>query len=143
MLTCSKTYRDIPMAHRAHAHPGHCAHLHGHNWAITLTFACRETDSLGFVVDFGGLRFVRDWIDQHLDHACVLSENDPFLAEAREMETRGLFKLHVAPNCSCEGLARHFHAVFDAMIRRHTEGRAWIASIEVAEDSRNSVRFEP
>ena len=67
MLTCSKTYRDIPFAHRQHRHDGHCALIHGHNWAITLTFACRETDANGFVVDFGDLKYLKTWIAQNLD----------------------------------------------------------------------------
>ena len=52
MLTCKKSYRDIPFAHRQHHHDGHCAFIHGHNWDITLTFACSKTDANGFVVDF-------------------------------------------------------------------------------------------
>ena len=77
MLTCSKTYRDIPFAHRQHRHDGHCALIHGHNWAIKLTFACRETDANGFVVDFGDLKYLKTWIAQNLDHACLFNESDP------------------------------------------------------------------
>ena len=77
MLTCSKTYRDIPFAHRQHQHDGHCALIHGHNWAITLTFACRETDANGFVVDFSDLKYLKTWIAQNLDHACLLMRTTP------------------------------------------------------------------
>ena len=76
MLTCKKTYRDIPFAHRQHTHDGHCVFIHGHNWSITLTFACREVDVNGFVIDFGKLRYIKNWIDERLDHACLFNEND-------------------------------------------------------------------
>ncbi len=77
MLTCSKTYPDIPFAHRQHLHEGHCAFVHGHNWSITLTFACAQPDANGFVVDFGRLKYIRQWIDKNLDHACLFNADDP------------------------------------------------------------------
>ena len=78
MLTCRKTYSDIPFAHRQHRHDGHCALIHGHNWAFTLTFACTAPDENGFVVDFGKLKFLRHWITTHLDHACVFNADDAY-----------------------------------------------------------------
>lgn len=141
MLTCTKTYRDIPFAHRQHKHDGHCALIHGHNWAITLTFACRETDANGFVVDFGKLKYLKEWIDLNLDHACLLNEDDPE-RETLLSQFGHLFKVYVLPNCSSEGLAVHLHGVFDALVREQTGGRAWITEIEIEEDSKNSARYQ-
>ena len=140
-LTCSKTYSDIPFAHRQHHHPGHCRLIHGHNWGIRLIFACRETDSNGFVIDFGGLKFIRKWIDENLDHACVLNRDDPEL-ERLLRDLDGIIKPYVVDNCSAEGLAQHFHETFDPMVRKETHDRAWIESVEVLEDSRNAARYE-
>jgi 6-pyruvoyltetrahydropterin/6-carboxytetrahydropterin synthase len=142
MLTCKKTYADIPFAHRQHRHDGHCALIHGHNWSITLTFACRETDSNGFVVDFGRLKYIKAWIEEHLDHACVFNEDDP---QGRALlEQHGdLFKPLMVKSCSCEGLAEHFFAAFDPLVRDATAGRAWIESVEVEEDSKNSAVYTP
>jgi 6-pyruvoyl-tetrahydropterin synthase len=77
MFTCSKTYRDIPFAHRQHRHDGHCSFLHGHNWGIEIEFGCEKLDERGFVVDFGGLGFLKTWIADHLDHACLFAKEDP------------------------------------------------------------------
>jgi len=142
MLTCRKTYCDIPFAHRQHCHDGHCALVHGHNWTIHLTFACSAPDANGFVVDFGRLKYLKAWIDEHLDHACVLNRDDPERERLlRAME--GLVKPYIVPNCSCEGLCVHLHAIFDAMVREHTGGRAWISGIEIEEDSKNSATYRP
>lgn len=142
MLTCRKVYSDIPFAHRQHRHAGHCARIHGHSWTLSLNFACSELDRHGFVVDFGGLRFLKDWIDTHLDHACVLSADDPELAWVRSKDG-SVFKLLVVESASAEGIARHLHAALDPLVRAETGGRAWIAELELHEDSRNSVRFVP
>lgn len=142
MLTCKKSYRDIPFAHRQHLHDGHCALIHGHNWGITLTFACSEPDPNGFVVDFGKLKYLKTWIDEHLDHACLFNHSD---TEATRLLAAGgeLFKAYTLPNCSCEGLAQHLHGIFDAMVRADTDGRAWITETEIVEDSKNSAAYRP
>ena len=142
MLTCKKSYRDIPFAHRQHLHDGHCAWIHGHNWSITVTFACRETDENGFVVDFGKLKYLKTWIEANLDHACLFNESD---LEAKELLSRfdSLFKVYILPNCSCEGIARHLHGIFDPMVRADTDNRVWITVIEVTEDETNSAIYEP
>ena len=140
MLTCTKLYTDVPFAHRQHRHAGHCKLVHGHNWDFRITFACSEPDANGFVVDFGDLKFLKQWIQDHLDHACLLNEDDP----QREALVSGLpeaWKLYVLPNCSCEGIARHLHSVWDPLVRAHTSNRAWILAIEVVEDSKNSATY--
>ncbi len=142
MLTCTKTYHDIPFAHRQHQHDGHCALIHGHNWSITLTFACRETDESGFVIDFGKLGFIRDWISAHLDHACVFAKDDP-LRQLLVAVAPDAWKTYVVKNCSCEGLAEHLFEAFDNLVRERTASRVWVTVVEVAEDSRNSARYAP
>lgn len=142
MLTCSKTYRDIPFAHRQHRHVGHCAMIHGHNWTISLTFACNETDANGFVVDFGKLQYLKTWIDKHLDHACLLNENDPE-KETLLASSGHLFKPYILPNSSCEGLAQHIFDVFNPMVQKQTADRAWITQVMIEEDSKNSAMYQP
>ena len=142
MLTCSKTYRDIPFAHRQHRHDGHCALIHGHNWAISLTFACSETDANGFVVDFGKLKYLKTWIDEHLDHACLFNENDPE-KDALLASSGHLFKPYILPNSSCEGLAQHIFEVFNPMVQEQTENRVWITQVLIEEDSKNSATYRP
>lgn len=142
MFTCSKVYTDLPFAHRQHRHAGHCQLVHGHNWSVRLTFACRELDANGFVVDFGGLTFIKRWLEENLDHACVFNADDP-LREQLVASAPGAWKVHVVDCCSCEGIARHLHGVFDPMVREHSGGRAWIQEVGIEEDSRNSATYRP
>jgi 6-pyruvoyltetrahydropterin/6-carboxytetrahydropterin synthase len=141
MLTCRKTYADIPFAHRQHQHDGHCALIHGHNWAFTLTFGCTTTDANGFVVDFGKLKFLREWINHHLDHACVFNADDP-LRDTLIAAAPGAWKSYVVESCSCEGLAHHLHGVFDSLVRAHTSGRAFVLAVEVIEDAKNAATWD-
>ena len=141
MITCQKSYSDIPWAHRQHRHEGHCALIHGHNWTITITFAAAELDANGFVVDFGRLKFLERWIDEHLDHACVFNEDDPLRGTLTAVGGRGVWKPYVVKSCSCEGMARHLCEVFDPMVRAETGGRVRVVRVEVEEDAKNAATY--
>ena len=143
MITCSKTYRDIPLSHRQPFHEGRCARLHGHSWAITLTFEASELDENGFVIDFGELHFIEDWIDQNLDHACTFSAQDPHRGKIEELADLGLIKPLFVENASCEGIAKHLFETFDPLVQKDTQGRAKIISIHLLEDSKNSATYLP
>jgi len=141
MITCKKTYSDIPWAHRQHLHDGHCALIHGHNWSITITFGCSEPDQNGFVVDFGKLKLLQDWISNHLDHACVFNEEDPMREALVKVGGHAVWKPYVVKNCSSEGMARHFFEVFNPLVEKSSNGRAFIIAVEVDEDSKNSASY--
>ena len=43
------------------------ARLHGHNYILKVYIGAEALDTVGFVVDYGELTFVKEWIDA-LDH---------------------------------------------------------------------------
>ena len=143
MITCTKSYRDIPLSHRQPLHSGRCSRLHGHSWAVTLTFGAKELDDNGFVIDFGDLHFLRDWIDQNLDHATALKKSDPMRAEFEKLEQMGLLKILWVDSASCEGIAQSLYHTFQPMIEQKTKGRVRIQSLHLEEDSRNSATYSP
>ena len=140
MLSCKKTYFDVPFAHRQHLHDGHCSYIHGHNWDISVTFVCDETDENGFVVDFGKVKFLKEWIGAHLDHACLFSNDDPLVEKLRAAAPEA-WKIYQVEQCSCEGLARHLYNVFNGMVIEKTGGRARVYCVEVSEDKKNAALF--
>lgn len=140
MLICTKTYFDIPFAHRQHLHDGHCSFVHGHNWDISVSFGCERTDENGFVIDFGKVKFIKKWIDEHLDHACVFSVDDTVAAKLVAAAPEA-WNVYYAKECSCEGLARHLFEIFDALVRQNTNSRAWVVAVEVSEDKKNTARY--
>ncbi len=143
MITCSKSYRDIPLSHRQPLHGGKCSRLHGHSWAITLTFEAKELDDNGFVIDFGDLHFIKDWIDLNLDHATALKKSDPMREECEKLEEMGLLKILWLGSASCEGIARSLYHIFQPMIEEKTQGRVRLQSLHLEEDSKNSATFTP
>jgi len=142
MMTCSKTYSDLPFAHRQHRHPGHCSLIHGHNWTLKITFACDVFDSNGFVVDFGNLKYIKDWLAKHLDHACVLAADDPLKDQIVNAAPQ-VYRLYEVQNASCEGISLHLWEVFSELLYRKEGNRVWIAQLDLFEDARNATCFVP
>ncbi|NBX02235.1 6-carboxytetrahydropterin synthase [bacterium] len=142
MFTCRKVFADIPFAHRQFRHEGRCAFIHGHNWSIEIEFACKQLDQRGFVVDFGGLGFLKTWIDENLDHACLFAQADP-QREALLKNHPQLFKALVIESVSTEGIAQFLFQTFDPMVRKEFGDRAWVQQIILHEDSKNSARYQP
>lgn len=140
MIQCSKLYSDIPFSHRQPFHDGHCAFIHGHNWAFELTFGAEVTDNNGFVIDFGKLGFIKDWIKRNLDHACVFSKLDE-VAPKLLNDYGNLFQPYFIEDGSCEGLAKHLYDTFAPMITEETRGRVLLLKVKVFEDSKNSAEY--
>ena len=44
-----------------------CSRLHGHNYEIEVVIGSDELDATGFVLDYGELGFVKDYINENFD----------------------------------------------------------------------------
>ncbi|EFL51031.1 6-pyruvoyl tetrahydropterin synthase and hypothetical protein [Solidesulfovibrio fructosivorans JJ]] len=69
-------------AHRLPGHPGPCAAMHGHNFAVTLHLVATSLKD-GMVADFLTVRAALDAAFARLDHACLndIPELSPPTAE--------------------------------------------------------------
>jgi len=47
-------------------HP--CSRVHGHNYKVQIVLAASGLNQNGFIIDFGELRVLGDWLDSELDH---------------------------------------------------------------------------
>lgn len=64
-------------AHRlVRGYDGKCAHLHGHTWRARFEISAPGLSAMGFVRDFSDFKVMKTWIDEHLDHACIVNSED-------------------------------------------------------------------
>lgn len=47
-------------------HP--CGRLHGHNYIVVIELSDNKLDDTGFVLDYGELKPIKEFIDNELDH---------------------------------------------------------------------------
>jgi 6-pyruvoyltetrahydropterin/6-carboxytetrahydropterin synthase len=138
----TKSFTNLPCAHRLHSHAGHCRFVHGYSRSFKFYFEASDLDEHNFVVDFAALEGVKQWLEHMYDHTLLIGEHDPELAFFREMETRELCALRVVPSVTMEGTAKLVFDHVDAMIKQQTNGRAWVAKLEVHENDKNSAELE-
>jgi 6-pyruvoyltetrahydropterin/6-carboxytetrahydropterin synthase len=60
----------LSVSHQLHGlRDGHpCARLHGHNVTVRVELQAEELDGVGFVLDYGDLAPLGDWLDAEFDH---------------------------------------------------------------------------
>lgn len=122
MHTVTKSYRDLPAAHRQPKHGGHCRLIHGHNWGFDITLTCQELDDCGFVIDVGAMHCIKHFLEDHFDHTLLLNDDDP--AKAHLLNSIGLTtggnqgyaRIITLPNCGMEGLAQFVFGEVSKMI---------------------------
>lgn len=137
---CQKIYSDLPFGHRQHKHNGHCSLIHGHSWTFEFEFAAEELDEAGFVIDFGGLKKLKQMINEEFDHTLVLNQDDPLRPA---IEAMGIAKVTVVDSCSSEGIAKYLADDVAWLVDDLTSGRAWLYRVTVHEDSKNSATIYP
>lgn len=143
-VTCTKRYTDLPFAHRQPNHEGHCRFIHGHNWTFEFEFDCAVPDDCGFVMDFGDLKQVKEWLGRTFDHTLVINHNDPLnggmlLHDLLHFVGNGVTNLKTVPDCSCEGIAAFAFEKVNSMVDEQTDGRVMVIRCTVYEDSKNSA----
>ncbi|MEZ4752719.1 MAG: 6-carboxytetrahydropterin synthase [Bdellovibrionota bacterium] len=140
MLTCTKIWDDLTFTHRQYSHQSKCSRIHGHNWKLELTFACKETDNYGFVIDYSALEYINDWIRKNLDHTNIFAEQDPALSVLHELES-DLFQIVVVQNSSTEGIAEFIHDSLNPMVLSQTKERAWMNKVKLWEFSKTGATY--
>ncbi len=98
-------------------HDGHpCARLHGHNYIVTIHLRSEKLDEYGFVRDYRELDFVKEFIDNDLDHR-HLNDIIPFHPTA-------------------ENIARYLFGIFSIRLPE-------LYAVEVSETPKTSAIYEP
>ena len=77
------------------------------------------------------------------DHTFLASADDPHLNLFREMEKQSIIQLRILPNVGMEGTAKYVYEIVNPMIDSQTGGRAWVKSVEVRENEKNSALYCP
>lgn len=124
----------------------HCHDPHGYPLSFTLTFAARELDENNWVIDFGGLKKVKQFLVDTFDHRTVLAETDPALHDFQVLYRKWGFKeILTLPSVGCESFAA-FVAASTQVILRDTltaglKRGLTLVSVECREHEGNSATF--
>jgi len=119
----------------------HCHLLHGYSLAFKFTFGCKDLDNKNWAVDFGGLKPLKKWLENHFDHKLVLDMTDPHLEKFKELEKLDLAEIRLFDGVGTEKFAEHAFNFANNLITVKTDGRCWVESVECAEHGANSAIY--
>ena len=108
----------------------HCKFLHGYSLQFKFTFQAGELDDKNWVVDFGGLKPLKAWLEDTFDHKVVLDRDDPMLYKFAELENVGLAEITILDGVGVEMFAKHAYNYADKLVREMTDNRCWVISVE-------------
>jgi len=120
---------------KAHSH---CKFLHGYSLAFKFTFGASNLDERNWVVDFGGLKTLKKWLEDSFDHKLVLDRDDPMMYKFAELENAGLAEITVLDGVGVERFAEHAWKFADDLVTEASDGRCWCESVECSEHGANS-----
>jgi 6-pyruvoyltetrahydropterin/6-carboxytetrahydropterin synthase len=135
----------LSCAFRQHRAGSHCSKLHGYALAITVVFEADELDERGWVIDFGGLKELKQRLVDTFDHKTLIAEDDPALWPLRAIAgSADVMDIVVLPAVGCEAFARHVWRTADLWLHstEHAD-RVRIESVTVAEHGANSAVYRP
>ena len=142
----TKTYgHNIGLAcvfRQPNADHSHCHLLHGYSLQFKFTFGCDKLDNKNWAVDFGGLKPLKKWLEDHFDHKTALDINDPHLEKFKELEKLDLMSIVLFDGVGAEKFAEHAFNFADKLIREATDNRCYVVKVECAEHGANSAIYE-
>ena len=141
----TKTYgHDVGLsaAFRQWRADGHCNLIHGYALSVSLTFEAEELDSRNWVMDFGGLKPVKEFLVNMLDHKTLIADDDPEHLWFVAMNDRRLIDLVVVPGVGCEKFAESIYNWVDQWMADNGHSpRCHLVSVEVREHGANSAIY--
>lgn len=139
----TKRFTGFPCTHRQWRANSHCRFVHGYSREFYFEFEARELTIEGWVVDFGGLKEIKNWLEHMFDHTFLVAQDDPQLAKFKQLEQVGALQLRVMPNPGMEGTALFVYEEASRILSKLYGDRAWITLVEVSENEKNSAQFRP
>lgn len=138
----SKLFKGYPCAHRRWAHQGHCSLVHGYSRSFLIWFECDVlSEDTGFVMDFGALKPIKEWLSETFDHKLLIDNDDPLMAEFLDLEAKGGCRLTILEDVGMEGTALYVFNYVNQWVQEQTHGRVWVHSVECRENEKNSARY--
>jgi len=138
----TKTYKHLgPVAYRQWRAESHCNLIHGYALTFHFEFEADTLDVRNWVMDYGGLRPLKEKLEEWFDHTLLVSDDDPQREELIALGKSGLAKITEVEKTGCEGLAtwlyEYINTIFLPGYGTEEAARIWCSKVEVRETDSN------
>lgn len=139
----TKRFSGFPCTHRQWRASSHCRFVHGYSREFYFEFEASDLTAEGWVVDFGGLKEIKSWLEHMFDHTFLVAQDDPHLEDFKKLDQAGALQLRVMPNPGMEGTALYVYEEASKILTKLYGNRARITLVEVSENEKNSAKYIP
>ena len=80
----------------------HCKYLHGYRLTAKFWFEASALDKNNWVVDFGGLKELKNILQDQFDHTTCISKHDPKIDQFKELQQAGVCDLRIMDGVGVE-----------------------------------------
>lgn len=140
-----KTYgheRGLSCSFRQWRADSHCNKVHGYALSVHIEFEADELDHRNWVIDFGGMKAVKQWLEDMFDHKLVVASDDPNLDEFYSMEEFGMADIREMDNVGCEAFAEAVAVFVDRwLLENDHKPRVRLHHVTIREHGANSATF--
>jgi len=133
----------------------HCNTLHGYALAFELEFGCAFLDQHNWVIDFGGLKPVKEMLTHNFDHTLAVDQSDPLADVFVQLQSKWkVADVRLFDNgVGCERFAEFVFTWVDNWLSTHPDNvipdphpnagqpRAWIERVRVSEHNGNHADY--
>lgn len=116
----------------------HCNLIHGYALGFEVTFESETLDDRNWVIDFGDLGVLKQYLKDTFDHTTVIAEDDPMIQDFIYLKDKELIDLRIMSNVGCEAFAQE---VYEFCRERYESQRVSVKSVRVFEHGANSAVF--
>ena len=141
-FTSGKTYTHATghsCAFRQWKADSHCYLIHGYALQFELQFGGKALDEKNWIVDFGGLKPLKEWLKQQFDHTYLVAKDDPELETFIDLAKKDLVDLRIVDAVGCERFAESVFDKAQEIIDDLYGDRCWVESVTVREHESNSA----
>ena len=117
----------------------HCNLIHGYALQFELQFGSRSLDEKNSVVDFGGLKELKEWLKYMFDHTYLVATDDPQFETFVQLADKELVDLREVEAVGCERFAELTFDKASSIIADKYGDRCWVESVTVREHESNSA----
>lgn len=141
--TSTKEWVDnFPCAYRQWRADSHCNLIHGYSFSIKVYFGTDHLDIRNWSADYGGLKELKNLLEDQFDHTLLVAEDDPEIATFKFLQEKNMAKLTILPNLGCEALADQIYKYINGVYIPDYWGpgeseRLWCYRVEVRETQAN------
>ena len=121
----------------------HCNKLHGYSLGFRFTFEAANLDKHNWVYDFGGCKWIKEYLQDNFDHKLVMARDDPILEdEFLYTVLSNIADIRYMDNVGSEKFAESVYNHVGPKIKERTKGRVSLFRVECFEHGANSASYQ-